>query len=145
MAIIALDDEQALQEIRYMLDPSLVAAEVPDDVITARPVLKSANRWVLAAVSMTETEYDALDTDDVRRTIFEEVVIRYATRELIPVVAQLVVVNANGILTRFQEIDWEARINRLNNSIDQLLKPYSSGDTDFYGAISREKVTYGKK
>ena len=65
MAIIALDDAQAIQEILYMLDPSLTAAEVPDAVVTARPVLISANRWVLTAVSMTETEYDALDTDDM--------------------------------------------------------------------------------
>ena len=100
---------------------------------------------MLTAVGITETEYDALDTDDIRRAIFEEVVIRYATRELIPVVAQLIVVNANGILTRFQEIDWEARTNRLNNSIDQLLKPFRGSESDFYSAVSREKVTYGKK
>ena len=37
MPIIALDDAQAIQEILYMLDPSLTAAEVPDAVVTARP------------------------------------------------------------------------------------------------------------
>lgn len=119
-----------------MLDPSLTDEEVPDNMINARPILRSANRRVLKQVGMNEAEYDALPQDDVRREIFEEAVIRYGTIELIPIVAQLVSVNANGIMTRFQEINWKDRIKQLAAKNRQELRPYAVND-DFYGAISR--------
>lgn len=140
MAILDLTDDSILQEVLYMLDPSLTFEEVPREVITARPVLRSANRFILQAVGMTEAEYDALDPDDIRREIFEEVAVRYGTYELIPVVAQLVVVNANGLLTRFQEIDWKERRNQLYASITDLLDPFLPDDSGirFFGAVSAE-------
>ena len=82
MAIITLDDAQALQEIRYLLDADLTDADLPDAAITTRAVLSASNRRVLSDVGMTATEYDALDSTDVRREIFEEAVIRYCAIEL---------------------------------------------------------------
>ena len=115
MAIIVGTDLFALQEMLTLLDSakqrqaSLTLTEVPEDVIDVRAVLGSANRWVLSQVGMTSAEYDALASDDERRVVFEEAVIRRCASELVPVVAQLVVVNANGVLTRYQVIDWVMR------------------------------------
>ena len=139
MPIIALDDPQALNEMRFMLDPSITEKEVPDTVITARPILKSANRWVLQAVGMSEAEYDALDQNDKRREIFEEAVIRRATGELTPIIAQLVTANANGIMTRYQEINWIKYRQQLDSENNTLLKPYLT-EPGFYTAITRDKV-----
>ena len=141
MAVIETTDATALDEIRVFLDPALTAAEVPDDVINTRLVLKSANRYVLLTVGMTATEYAALAEDDVRREVFEEAVLRRCTRELVPVVAQLIAVNANGLLTRFQRIDWLMRRKQLDLSIQTLLGPYVSGAAGggFYEAVTRTK------
>ena len=136
MPVLSLTDDTILQEILYMLDPSLTFKEVPRAVITARPILKSANRRVLRRVGMTEAVYDALPPDDVRRADFEEAGILYATADLVPVVAQLVQVNANGLMTRFQEIDWLKRKNQLTSRASGLLDIY--GSAGFYGAISAD-------
>lgn len=143
MAIIE-NTPQNLQEFRYMLDPSLTSKEVPDALIASRNILKSANRWVLAAVGMTEAEYDALAEDDERREIFEAVVIKHGAMDLIPIVAQLVSVNANGMMTRFQEIDWIKRRIQLYGDIEVELDSYRKS-TSFYEAVSREKEVYGGK
>ena len=144
MPIIDRSDAEALQEILYQLDPSLTFEEVPEGMITARSVLRAANRWVLSQVDMTETEYDALPPDDLRREVFEEVVIKKCASELITSVAQLVSVNANGLMTRFQEIDWKDHQNHIDGDIESKLKPYLK-TTGFYSATSQEKRTYGKK
>ena len=138
MPIIATDDTQALNEIRWMLDPSITDKEVPDAVINARPLLRAANRWVLNAVGMTQAEYDALPQDDERREIFEEAVIRRATAELTPIVAQLVTANANGIMTRYQQINWIQRRQQLTSENESELKPYLS-TPGFYTAVTRDK------
>ena len=127
-----------------MLDPSLTAKHVPDALIESRSILKSANRWVLAQVGLTVSEYDALAEDDERREIFEEAVIKHGAMDLVPIVVQLVSVNANGMMTRFQEIDWIKRRRQLYGDIDVLLDPYRE-TTSFYEAVSREKVVYGGK
>lgn len=140
MPVLSLTDDTILQEILYMLDPSLTFEEVPRDVITARTVLRSANRRVLRRVNMTETAYDALPSDDPRRADFEEAAIRYAVAELVPVVAQLVQVNANGLMTRYQEIDWLKRKNQLTSEAGGLLDIYAPGGAEFYGARSAESA-----
>ena len=138
MAIIALDDEQALQEIRYLLDPELTDADLPDEVITTRAVLSAANRRVLSEVGMTVTEYDALDATDVRREIFEEAVIRYCAIELVSVVAQEISEGLGPFQVRSQQIDWKEHRDQLNVTVQQLLRPYR-GDSNFYCAVTRDK------
>ena len=128
-----------LNEIRFMLDPSITDVEVPDETITARPILRAANRWVLHAVGMNEAEYDALPQDDIRREIFEEAVIRRATEKLTPIVAQLVSSNANGIYTQYQVIDWIKRGKQLASENQHELKPYLA-EPGFYTAITKDKV-----
>ena len=122
-----------------MLDPSITKKEVPDAFLTARPMLRAANRHVLQAVGMTEAEYDALPPDDIRREIFEEAVIRRITSESTPIVAQLVTANANGIMTRYQQIDWIKRRLQLDAENDRILKPYLV-EPSFYSATTRDKV-----
>ena len=127
-----------------MLDPSLTAEEVPDEVINVRPFLRAANRWVLRTVGMTAAEYDALPEDDERREIFEEAVIIYCTIQLVPIVAQLVEANANGLLTIYQEINWKDRRKQLASSLMDLIAPYQVTPR-FYGAVTREKKQLGIK
>ena len=138
MAIITLDDAQALQEIRYLLDADLTDADLPDAAITTRAVLSASNRRVLSEVSMTVTEYDALDSTDVRREIFEEAVIRISAVELIPVVVQQISEGVGPFQTRYQEIDWEKRRTLLESTVQSLLQPFRPG-SNFYEAITREK------
>ena len=141
MAIVAVTTPitvTVLDEIRIQLDSSLTDAEVPDDVIDNRFVLRGANRWVLTHVGMTVAEYNALASDDVRREIFEEAVIGRCASELVPVVAQLVVVNANGLLTRYQQINWIMRRKQLDLHVLGLLSEYRSG-SGFYEAVTRDK------
>ena len=141
MAIIETTDTGALQEIRYLLDPELTDDDLPDAVITTRAVLSASNRRVLSEVEMTATEYAALDSTDVRREIFQEVVIRYCAIELIPVIPQEILESVGPFRTGYQQIDWEKRKNQLETTVQRLLQPYRPG-SDFYEAISRDKDTY---
>ena len=141
MSIIQDSDTDTLQEIRYEIDVALTAAELPDAVLTSKTVLRAANRGTLKAVGMTAAEYDALEDDDERKEVFEEVVIKTCTAELLPRVAQIIMDNENGLLTRYQQINWLDRLKRINTKIADLLAPYASSTlSDYFQVVSRTKA-----
>lgn len=137
MAIILESDSQTLQEIRYELHTELTAAELPDAVLTSRTVLRAANRDILEAIGLSATAYNALDPTDGRREVCEEAVIKRCAYSLIPRVAQILTENENGLLTRYQQIDWQARMKLLDAAIHRLLAPYIDEDapTSQFGTV----------
>ena len=147
MPILDSTDSQTLDEIRWTLDTSLTSLHLPDNRIQARNVLPKANRSILKLVGMTETEYQALPEDDVRRQVFVEAAINKAASILIPTVAQLIRSNVNGIYTQYQRIDWKDRSEQIDAELLNDLAPYMPGDspTDLYTADSSTKEPYPKK
>lgn len=140
MAIVAETNTDILNQARWEIDVALTAEELPDEILTAGTVLRSANRKVLNSVGLTEAEFDALDDDDVRREVFEEAVIREMAIAVIPRAAQIIMDNENGILTRYQTINWEDRITRLQAENAEALEDYSEDSPySFFGVTSVTK------
>lgn len=149
MAILSETDTTTLNEIRWEIYPELTQAELPDAVITRRTIFRAANRETLKIVGLTATEYTALEADDARREICEEATIKRCAHDLIPTVAQIVTDNENGLMTRYQEIDWQERQKLLAADITRLLGDYAIEDIEvnawyaagkaYFQTISRTK------
>ena len=132
MAIIETTDTATLQEIRFEIHPSLTVDELPDPVITRRTILRSANRETLKTLGMSDTEYTALDVNDKRRAVAEEIVILECAYALIPTVEQIVMDNENGLMTRYQEVNWNMRQRQLTATIERKWNDIGITTNNYY-------------
>lgn len=138
MGIFSDTDSDFLDEVRKELDSALTAEELPDSVLSRRTVYRRAERETLKNARLTVAEYEALPEDDERREICEELVIQRMARALIPSVAQILMDSEQGLMTRYQRIDWKMKQQQLDAAILRNIRTYFRGES-FFEAVTGDK------
>ena len=122
-----------LSDIRDQVAVGLTTQDLPDSVIEKNVFLRAAELEVIQRI--TAAQYDAKLAIQSSRERITIAIQKRTAALIIPALPQIVENSALQERVRFLEVDWQARIELLQQEADDIIKPDVPEDTAVGGSI----------